>query len=629
MPAPARLLVAAVLALGLLAASGVARAQAVLARDGTAALRVVLPHDPIPAERTAARELAEHLERASGARFEIVEEPQTGADGPAIFVGPTRFARRTAAAGESGPEDWRIRTADGSLVLDGGRPRGTLYAVYHFLEDVVGVRWWTPWDSDVPSTPQLVLEPLDLQGAPAFAYRDVHGLEGPPEFSARNRHNGDRSRLDWSYGGREAYGPPGHAHDFYVYVPPEEFSATHPEYFSEIDGERDAERGQLCLTNEDVRRIVGERLEANIERAEAEARQRDAPPPTLYPISQMDRGGGCECERCAAVDRRAHSHAGSLVEFLNDVAGRIARDYPEVLIDTLAYHYTFEAPRGMRLRDNVVVRLSALQRRDFSKPITHRRHRSYRRAIREWGAITTHLRVWDYSVTFGEGSELPLPNLKLLAQDFRYYREHGIEGVFIQHDGPVRSDMRDLKLWVLLKLLEDPYLDVDALVREFTDGYYGAAGESVRAYLALLEQALARRPSHIDYPARPEQYRYLSGRVLREGQQLFDRAEARVAGDPELLRRLRFARMSLDRATLLRWNVALRRSAAADQLDPRAVARRYWRTANEQIEQRLDEHRGDVARQRIAKELVEVMTGLGYSPPQRGRPEAALKHGGG
>ena len=40
-----------------------------------------------------------------------------------------------------GEEEWVIRTVGDDLILTGGRPRGTMYAVYEFLEDYVGCHW--------------------------------------------------------------------------------------------------------------------------------------------------------------------------------------------------------------------------------------------------------------------------------------------------------------------------------------------------------------------------------------------------------------------------------------------------------------------------------------------------------
>jgi len=52
-----------------------------------------------------------------------------------------------------GGEEYAIHSAGRRLLLAGGRPRGTLYAVYRFLQDNLGVRWYTPWFSQYPHAP--------------------------------------------------------------------------------------------------------------------------------------------------------------------------------------------------------------------------------------------------------------------------------------------------------------------------------------------------------------------------------------------------------------------------------------------------------------------------------------------
>jgi hypothetical protein len=587
-----------------------------LARDGRALLPVVLAAEPTPAERTAAEELVTYLGRASGGSFTLVEEAQADPGRPAIHVGPTTLARRLGLAPERlGAETWRIRTAGGSLLLAGGRPRGTLYAVYRFLEDQVGVRWWTPFEEHVPARPDLVVA-AEAGGRPAFAFRDVQGVEGPAVFHARQRASGHHSFLSAAHGGREAFGPPFLVHTFFLYVPPAEFFAVHPELYTEEDGERKAEQGQLCLSNDALVDLVLARLEGFVVEGRARAEDLGEAPPRLYDLSQNDYANPCRCDRCRAIDEAEGGHSGSVVRFVNRVAERAAERHPDLRITTLAYRHTFEPPRRARVGESVVLRLAALFQRDFARPVTHRANRNVERAIRGWAARTRHLWIWDYTVTFGrKASNLPLPNLPVVAADFRHYRRRGVEGLFVQHEHPVLSDMRDLKLWVLFKLVEDPTRDLDALVRDFTDGYYGAAGATVREYLAALEQATRRKPPAVRYPASYEQFVHLDPPFLRHAQALFDRAEREVAQDARRVARLRAARLSLDRATLWRWDAALaaERAGQAPALHPREVAERLRQTAEVEIERRLEPHRRAEERERLDAEIEAVLRRIGAS----------------
>jgi hypothetical protein len=344
--------------------------------------------------------------------------------------------------------------------------------------------------------------------------------------------------------------------------------------------------------------VVVRRFEGYVRQARAEAARAGVPPPLLFDFSQNDWGGACRCRACRKVRDREGGDSGSLVRFLNQVADRVAPRHPDVRLATLAYAFTFDPPRELALRPNVVVRLAALYDRDFSRPVTDPINRSYRRAIEAWRERTEHLWIWDYAVAFGEGSNVPAPNLPVMAQDLRAYREQGVEGVFYQFDFPVFSDLRDLKLWVLPRLIEDPRRELAELVAEFTGGYYGAAAGPIRRYLVELEQAVRLRPSPVRYGYEPPRHLHLSPEFLSRAHALFDAAESSVAGSAVLRQRVQEARLSLDRATLLRWDERL----AAAGLDAEVVARRYRAVATRRVAARIPPAQAREALQRIAAE---------------------------
>ncbi|MCC7493564.1 MAG: DUF4838 domain-containing protein [Fimbriimonadaceae bacterium] len=584
-----------------------------LARQGQAVPPIVVAADAIPSERTAAKELADYLGRAAGATFRVVDEPAAPA-GPAILVGPTTVAKRRGLL-PPGAEAWRYVTVDGSLLICGGRPRGTLYGVYQFLEHEVGVRWWTPWDEFVPRRPELGVGLLDRAGAPRFDYRDIYDeLPEPKVFQARNRVNGHFSGLRSEHGGTLAYGPPYHVHTFNLYFPPGQHFAAHPEWYSLRGGKRQAEQSQLCLTNPALRAALIAKVRDHMAQSAAAAERAGVPPPAVYSVSQNDWYGQCECPTCTALVQREGSEMGPLLDCVNAIADAVKDDFPWAFIDTLAYQYTITPPKTLRPRQNVIIRLCDLNDPDQAQPLSHPNNQHFHDLVEQWAAIAPHLRVWDYAVTYGDHHGLPYPSLRTMAPDYRFLLEHRTTGMFVEHEYPVTGDLRDLKTWVQMKLLEDPYQDPEALITDFTDGFYGAAGPLVREYLTLLEQAVVRTPARVSAFGGAKALRYLDREFVTAAQALFDRAERLVGGDAVRLARLRHARLPLDRATLYRWR-ELNREAAVE-LDPAAVAARATAVIQAEATRRMGGPRGE----QFAQQHATILQSLAKIPARAPLP---------
>lgn len=313
-----------------------------IAADGRPCMTIVLAEGAIRAERTAAEELAGYLAKITGGAFAVVGE-SAAVSGPSLYVGPTAFAReRGLDPGSWGPERWAIRTVDAHLVLVGGRPRGTLYAVYHFLEDQLGVRWWNALEEHVPQQPTLQVPALDRHGEPTFRYRDIYLLcaHDGGRFGVRNRLNGQGfGATDVTLGSGVYYGAPNGVHTFYIYIPPAEYFAAHPEWFSLIDGKRTADQAQLCLTNPELRAVVVEKFRGFIEQSRAEAQQarpKDRAtrslPPQRPPTPRNSSFSSCTCGRSRPAPQcrfyLVRTGAASRVVMTNDPCESGERRHP-------------------------------------------------------------------------------------------------------------------------------------------------------------------------------------------------------------------------------------------------------------------------------------------------------------
>jgi len=522
-----------------------------VATDAAPAAIIVAATDASAAEQMAATDLAEYLGRVAACEFTLVDEADA-ADAPAIYVGPTAFARAHGIDPDAlGSEEWIVRTVGDALIVVGGRPRGTLYAVYHFLEDVVGVHWWNPWEDFVPEMPTIEIADLDLHGEPAIAYRDIYRIYGYDQgrFAARNRLNrmGDPP-IAPEWGGGMNYGPPYHVHTFNLYFRPAEHFEEHPEWYSLINGERNADHTQLCLTNPELRIAFAAKLRDYIETSWAAAQAEGLPEPLVFEISQNDWRGACQCENCQAITEAEGSEAGPLIDFVNYMADSIKDDYPEILIGTLAYQYTEDLPKSLHPRDNVVVRLCDT-RSNPSLPLSDETNTYFRERMAEWSTGAKNLRVWDYAVTYDKPYGMPMPSVHTYQPDYQFYLENNVEGVFTELEMPVVADMRDFKVWMMCKLLEDPYQDYEALVDTFMNGCYGPAGTFVKQYLRALEAAALVKPAHLGMHGALSAYSYIDVDFCQRAHALFDQAEAAVADDEVLLARVRHARLPIDRAT--------------------------------------------------------------------------------
>jgi len=577
-----------------------------LARNGRALMPIRVRSDAGGTELHAAQELAAYLEKISGASFEI----EIGAGpGPAIEVGWTDAILAAGLDVDAlGAEEWIVRTVEDHLWLTGGAPRGTLYAVYHFLEDDLGVRWWTPWDETLPSQKRLRVGALERQGEPVFAYRDLFGVRGSIAFHGHNRLNGHYSRLPESWGGSLRFGPPFHVHTFDRRVPASIWFKKHPEFFSEIEGFRFGGEAQWCLTQEALLDVVEQDIRDSIRIGERDALRDGQSQPVFYDVSQNDWGRPCTCEPCSKVVREEGSQSGPLIRFVSSLAERIAADRPDLKISTLAYHYTTEPPHEARAGDTVLVRFTDLFQRDFAHALEAPSNTAVRSTIRAWARRAEHLQIWDYRVTFHEDGDLPRADHAFLGEQFRFYADLGVEGVFVQTEFADVADMRDLEVWLTAKLLEDPYRDSAALTRRFLRGYYGPAAGPIGAYLEDLNRAVDGSAVRLGSAPAANAFEWLDSSLIERAQRRFAAAERRVAGRAELPERVRGARVALDRATLARWDQLWPASGSRRAPWPKAeVMRRYETTRRNRIDQRLFGALQEQALESLAREMMEWM----------------------
>jgi hypothetical protein len=525
-----------------------------ISQDGQARAIIVIAPDASEPEQYAARELADFLGQITGATFECAgpERAQTGC----IFVGPAAAQGRDAQfdADGLGAEGIVIKTVDDDLILAGGRPRGTLYAVYTFLEDRLGCRWWSSTESTIPKKQTVVVDGLNVRYVPPLEYRSPYWFDAfDGDWAARNKCNGQGHRLEAKHGGKHIY--EGFVHTFYPLIPPQKYFAEHPDWFSEINGKRTTEHAQLCLTNEEMRKELVKNLKERL---------RHHPAATIASVSQNDWHGNCQCRNCAAVEQEEGSPAGLMLRFVNAVAADIEPEFPNVALSTLAYQYTRKPPKITKPRRNVIVQLCSIEC-SFCKPLADERNKAFRDDIIGWSEIADRLYIWDYTTNFRHHI-MPHPNLRVLGPNVKFFADHNVKGIFEQGAYTTNgAEMAELRAWVLAKLLWDPRRDGAALINEFIEGYYGPAASEIKAYLKVTHDAVEASG---DWLGCFENHtaKFLSFDTLAQGWQHLQAAEAVVTDNPDQHFRVQVAELPAMYTFMMRWK-EMREAAKAANAD--------------------------------------------------------------
>ena len=204
-------------------------------------------------------------------------------------------------------------------------------------------------------------------------------------------------------------------------------------------------------------------------------------------MSQNDNYNECQCDSCRAENARYGASSGTLIAFVN----RVARMFPDKTISTLAYQYTRSAPTGIKPEPNVNIMLCSIEC-NRSKPLaTDPTSASFVKDIEDWGALTDNIIMWDYVVQF-RNLVSPFPNLRVLQPNIQLFVKNNIRMMFQQGCGANVGEFGELRTYLIAKLLWNPDCNIDSVMNDFLDGYYGAAGRDIRTYIDTMHDALER-----------------------------------------------------------------------------------------------------------------------------------------
>jgi len=375
---------------------------------------------------------------------------------------------------------------------DDKRCPGTLFAVYGFLEEILGVVWTMPGDANIVA-PQS--ECVKIPSSWTWSYRPPlrrgmmrggmmvrnpkdRNSNLPPKALRRTTEQIKQSIQDtarWKMRQkmfiREVM-PFGHA--FLNWN--DRYRDTHPEYLAlQANGERGtAKKGtraahymKLCVSNEDVVDVIV----ANYVKAGK---------PKYYNICPNDGYSFCHCEKCKALDcpetedernlkfSKAVNLSDRYVNFWNRIAKKIVAIRPDVILNTYAYSCYRNPPRRERIAypDNMNFGMVPSQEDDNLAQ------------IRAWKAkgLKHFLLRPNYLCYYGW---IPRGYERFFLENYKINYREGMIGT--DYDGSPHGELTAFECYAIARVLQNPEITFEKVEKEFLS-QYGAAASKMKEY---------------------------------------------------------------------------------------------------------------------------------------------------
>lgn len=475
----------------------------VLVRHRQPVASIVLPDNADSWTQMAARWIQRYVEQSSGARLAIVPESQAPHQGILISVGHTKLAAGAGITANDLKYDGCRMTAKGNVLYLLGRDvasigqeavidpvrepwgylpstykgnheyarigaKGTCRAATFFLEEVVGVRWLVPTEEGtlVPPHDRIVVDAdLDRSFEPMLMYHSNRTIYGDPRSEPAAYANNYRVAVKlYSAGG----------HTYPQWVPAEKYGKDHPEYFALLKGQRTFVGNHLCASNPDVRRIILENIESLFEAGY-----------DLVQLGQSDGYEPCECDACRKLSNLTGAKDGSgnlaiehpgepMFDLALWVAEQCQPKYPGRYIHLLVYGPTNEPSKRIeRFPDNVVMEYAGGGGFETVEKWTGR------------SATGGTMYLPWYWVDYGSGLGVKFSYTEA-ADAARRFRQIGIVGV--HNAGGQMWGLMGPTYYVFGKMMGNPNLSEAALLAEYCNGLFGAAGKDMALFYERLHE---------------------------------------------------------------------------------------------------------------------------------------------
>jgi uncharacterized protein (DUF1800 family) len=483
------------------------------------------------AENKAADVLINYLKKSTGVDA-VKTENYTPQNGIYFVVGKensyAKSLQNKIKFSNLGEDGFEIRRDGNTILIAGAYGRGTLYGVYQYLREYMGWEWYS-WDDDGSRTKDIdsIVFPKDFKRyMPRFIYREVFSYEGG---------NGIEGSDGTTFAVKMMLN--GQLNHRYI----EQYLKEKHGFGVDVGQVCDVDISPIISDLDNMKQKVADGVDFMYSDAPKNSAQGDLykrpdnnKKGTILTYGMVEHFDGSvrSSDQSDLTYASEHESEGApLFKLTREAASQLKDRYPYVKLLAQAYLWSLKPPKDLDLGDAGV--MFAPIELDWSSAIDQGLYnKSYYNYFKEWGNHTNYMVLWLYITNF-QGYLQPLPTIYAMGETIKSIADSDyVKGVLLQGSYDTKNgSFSALKAWVFAKLLWDPTLDTDKLVKEFCNGYYGPkAGRLIYEYIELLHDSIKERPSPILTKTNVLQP-YINSDFVIEADALFQRAEEVAEND--------------------------------------------------------------------------------------------------
>jgi len=417
---------------------------------------------------TAVTELITHLEKITGKPFPVsrIEGNNGSAKKKGIILS---LGKEPESQG-----GFQLKVTGDRITISSRSAEGVGFGVNELLEQL-GVRWFMPGESGtvIPKIERPEIAIQSTTQSPSFESRHYQAVASK-EWRRRVR-----------LGGPAFEGAHG------VRIGKENSFQERPELYALVNGRRD--KRQLCISNPEVLRL-----------AVSEARKYfdGKPEATFYGMGPDDGIGFCQCEGCKALDSGEWdpfsadpSVTDRYIWFFNRFLEELDKTHSGKKVAFYAYHTYMLPPRKVTPNPRIVPALApiALCRiHGMNNPVCP--NRAYYKGLMEaWTKLLPEVYERGYSFNLADIG-LPFIAVSKMRDEIPQAKKYGIYGWRSESISNWASETPSL--YIGAKLMWDVSADVDALMDDFCEKFFGPAKAPMKVYYETMDLALRDGDHH-------------------------------------------------------------------------------------------------------------------------------------